>query len=313
MEFSDSKIRGKKEEPSYNPFQHRAVRNRRTSEEDDPDPMVQQQLARLFFFMRKNRDLQNARILDWGCGSGFNCGWLKSNSLAGKITGIDISPATIDLARQMFPNCEFLVADACSENLNIERERWTHIISCEVLEHVPDMPSFLANIKRHLSPDGTAFITTPNRLVFSLGHEPSPLNEEHVKELNFDEFLGLLKAHFKQVEVYGQSFTDSRLLDEWKVDVRSKIQQLREGTRWQRGPSMQQKLRNVKIIDYLYGIRALKSMWRYFRWELVGRIHTKYQQLNMRYTYRDFEFSTQNLADAVWFCAIVSNKRENKL
>jgi ubiquinone/menaquinone biosynthesis C-methylase UbiE len=313
MDFSNSKIHGKKEDSSYNPFQHRAVRNQRTSEENDPDPMVQQQLARLFFFMRKNQGLQNARILDWGCGSGFNCGWLKSNSSAEKITGIDISPATIDLARQMFPNCEFLVADACSQSLNIECERWTHIISCEVLEHVPDMPSFLANIKRHLSPNGTAFITTPHRLVFSLGHEPSPVNQEHVKELDLEEFRALLRVHFRHIEVYGQSFTDSRLLEEWKTDVRSKIQQLKNGTRWQRGLSIQQKLRKFKVVDYLYGIPALKSMWRYFRWELVGRIQTKYQQLNMPYTYGDFEFSTQNLSDAIWFCAIVSNKDEIQL
>jgi 2-polyprenyl-3-methyl-5-hydroxy-6-metoxy-1,4-benzoquinol methylase len=45
-----------------------------------------------------------------------------------------------------------------------------------VLEHVPDMPAFLPNLRRHLAAGGAAFVTTPNRPVFSLGHEPSPVN-----------------------------------------------------------------------------------------------------------------------------------------
>jgi hypothetical protein len=55
-------------------YRFRAVPSGRVPLEDDPEPMVQQQLARLYFFEREVGAL-GRRVLDWGCGTGFNCAW----------------------------------------------------------------------------------------------------------------------------------------------------------------------------------------------------------------------------------------------
>ncbi len=114
--------------------------------------------------------------------------------------------------------------------LDLGPGHWDRILSCEVLEHVPDMPAFLANLRRHLDENGLAFVSTPNRLVFSLGREPSPVNKEHIKELALDEFRAVLRPHFAHVEIYGQRFKDAALLAAWKTDVRHEDRVVRSGS-----------------------------------------------------------------------------------
>ena len=164
-------------------FSFRAVRSLDTTLENDPDPMVQQQYARLRFF-QSVASAEGTRVLDWGCGSGFNCQWLRESAGAREILGFDLCDDAVSLARRSFPELRFEVGDACDPALDLNAGCWDRILSCEVLEHVPDMEGFLANLRRHLAPGGIAFVSTPNRLVFSLGHEPSPVNKEHIKELD---------------------------------------------------------------------------------------------------------------------------------
>jgi SAM-dependent methyltransferase len=289
-------------EPSA--YRFRAVRSSGVAIDYDPEPMVQQQLARLKFFFEKVGSRRCA-VLDWGCGSGFNCAWLKSEGQAREVVGFDLSQDAIELARQSFSGAEFLVADACDRALAIRPGHWDRIISCEVLEHVPDMDTFTANLRRHLSSDGVAFVSTPNRLVFSLGHQPSPMNHEHIKELTRDEFSDLLSAHFSRVEIYGQNFKTSALLDAWRDDVRRKIHQLETGTRWTRRLTWRQRQRNCRLIDRLCQVPLLRTAWKSADENLVRRVRIRIEMARMLYGHRDFEFVAKNLSESVWFCAIV--------
>ena len=88
---------------------------------------------------------------------------------------------------------------------------------------------FLVNLRRHLAEDGIAFLSTPNRRIFSLDHVPSPMNQEHVRELAYEELIALLNPHFSRVEVYGQRFVDRELLEAWKEDVRRKDRAVQAG------------------------------------------------------------------------------------
>src|SRR4051812_10910520 len=168
-------------------FHSRAVCTPGVPIDDDPEPMVHQQFARLRFF-EQVLGAAGLRALDWGCGSGYNCRWLADEGKAESVLGFDLSADAVGLARQTYPGIDFEAADACSPPLSLRPGEWDRILSCEVLEHVPDMPTFLSNLRRPLAPGGAAFVTTPNRLEFSLGHEPSPVNREHVKELALEEF-----------------------------------------------------------------------------------------------------------------------------
>lgn len=266
--------------------------------------MVQQQFARLHFF-QKVVGADGCRVLDWGCGSGFNCQWLRDSAGARDILGFDMSEAAVALAQRSFPGLPFAIADACDPALDLRVGCWDRIISCEVLEHVPDMEGFLANLRRHLAPGGVAFVSTPNRMVFSLGHEPSPINKEHIKELDHDEFAGMMRRHFGSVEIYGQRFKDVGKLKAWEEDVRGKIRQLQDGTRWAVRKSLRSKMRAFRLVNWAYGVPALRYLWQAIRWRLLGRLSAMVAPTRVPYRWDDFEFVTGECPDAVWYCAVL--------
>jgi SAM-dependent methyltransferase len=264
--------------------------------------MVQQQFARLRFFQRV-ADPAGCRVLDWGCGSGFNCHWLHQRGGAREVLGFDVSEAAVALACRSFPGLHLVAADACDPALDLGAGTWDRILSCEVLEHVPDMETFLANVRRHLAPSGVAFVSTPNRLVFSLGHEPSPVNKEHIKELDRAEFDALVRRHFESVEIYGQRFKDVCLTRAWEDDVRGKIRRLKDGTRWTTRPPLRARLRQNRLVSWAYAMAPLRAVWRTLRWELPSRVRAMLAP--PPYHWDDFEFVADDCQDAVWFCAVL--------
>lgn len=285
-------------------YRFRAVPSGRVPLEDDPEPMVQQQLARLHFFEREVGVL-GRRVLDWGCGSGFNCAWLRYEAGAAEVAGFDLSADAIALAQRAHPAIVFTVADACAPDLHLRPGRWDRILSCEVLEHVPDMPAFLANLRRHLAADGLAFVTTPNRLVFSLGHEPSPVNKEHIKELTLEELHGVLAPHFSSWVIYGQRFKDAALRSAWEADVRHKIDLCRRGRRWSEKATLRQRLRSLPLLRWAYDVPLFRAAWRGLRWKLAPRLRQQFCPPRSPYRWNDFEFVSGDLSDALWFCAIL--------
>jgi SAM-dependent methyltransferase len=285
-------------------YRSRAIPTRGRSLEDDPEPMVQQQLARLFFF-EQVVGTRGARVLDWGCGTGFNCAWLHRHGGAREVFGFDLCRGTVQLARTAHPELRFAVADACDPTLDLRSGRWDRILSCEVLEHVPDMDAFLANLRRHLAPGGVAFVTTPNRPVFSLDHEPSPVNREHIKELDRTEFHALLHRHFPSAEVFGQRFARPELLESWQADVRAKIERCRAGTRWAERPALTARLRRLPLIDWAYRLAPLRWAWQTLRWGVVDRLARWLRPPRSPYRWSDFEFVTDDLSDSLWLCAVL--------
>jgi SAM-dependent methyltransferase len=247
-------------------FHSRAVCSAGVALENDPEPMVQQQFARLRFF-EQHVGARGLRVLDYGCGTGFNCGWLCRQAGAGDVLGFDLSAGAVELARRACPDVPFRVADGCDPGLDLGRGTWDRVLSCEVLEHVPDMPAFLANVRAHLKSDGVAFVTTPNRPVFSLGHEPSPVNREHIKELTHGEFLDLLRPRFSSVEIHGQRFRDPALLAAWQQDVRQKIRLCEAGTRWQTRPTLRAQMRRWRMASWAYEVPLLRAAWKAVRWD----------------------------------------------
>jgi SAM-dependent methyltransferase len=74
----------------------------------------QQTQIRRFEILCKNvpRSLSESSILDFGCGTGAFCEYLKSShSFTGRYTGIDISPKAIEIAKSIYTNGNFLNLD----------------------------------------------------------------------------------------------------------------------------------------------------------------------------------------------------------
>ena len=117
--------------------------------------MVREQLA------RDPRLLQDASVLEIGCGGGGFSRWLASAG-ARRVIGADFAPAAIEKARQepVPPNLEFEVQDI--ESMPYSSDRFDLVVSCETIEHVPHPSVAVRELARVTAPGGTVVLTCPN-------------------------------------------------------------------------------------------------------------------------------------------------------
>lgn len=121
--------------------------------------------------------LEGLRILDIGCGGGLLAEPLAR--MGGEVTGIDLAPSSIELARNHAAetglSIDYRIASA--EDLVAGGERFDLVCAMEVVEHVPDQMRFLkaaASLVKPAtseSPAGALVMATLNRTVssFALG------------------------------------------------------------------------------------------------------------------------------------------------
>lgn len=108
-------------------------------------------------------DLGQVRLLDVGCGGGVLAE--EFARLGCKVTGIDVSAESLDVAR----------AHARSENLSIDYQvgsatelpfdggSFEVVSCCDLLEHVPRWERVIAEVERVLTPGGLFLFDTINR------------------------------------------------------------------------------------------------------------------------------------------------------
>ncbi|HEV8292542.1 MAG TPA: class I SAM-dependent methyltransferase [Tepidisphaeraceae bacterium] len=103
------------------------------------------------------------RVLEVGCGDGWNCGQLVKAGL--EVTGIDWSANGIDHARRLVPQGSFFCGDLIDSDFKAQfPEPFDAVILVEVLEHIPPEECALAlrNITASLKPGGSFVLTTPS-------------------------------------------------------------------------------------------------------------------------------------------------------
>ena len=101
-------------------------------------------------------DVKNKSVLDAGCGTGYFCQWAHERNAAA-ITGIDFSPAMIELAKKNCPSAIFQCVDISSEPLM--KEEFDIVIFALVLGHIQNIKPALGNLTAALKPGGTFVIT----------------------------------------------------------------------------------------------------------------------------------------------------------
>jgi len=84
------------------------------------------------------------QVLEVGCGAGDLAGRLFGPAV--EYTGIDLSPAEVDLARERYPGREFLVGSAYG--LPFPDRTFDLVVVCEVLEHLDCPDAGLAEAAR---------------------------------------------------------------------------------------------------------------------------------------------------------------------
>jgi len=107
------------------------------------------------------------RTLEVGCGDGFFSGHLAK--LGCEVTGIDLSPTAIALARRRYPDASFTTHDL-TQPLPFEDATADLVWCSEVLEHLFSPLGTVLEIQRVLKPGGILLATVPyHGLVKNLG------------------------------------------------------------------------------------------------------------------------------------------------
>lgn len=131
-----------------------------------------QQVAKHF-----DRDLNSAlpfaglRILDVGCGGGLVCEPLAR--LGAEVTGVDATPANIPVAQihaeQMGLDIDYRVATVA--DLVEAGDRFDAVLALEIIEHVNDPATFVADVVGARADGGVVFMSTFNKTLrsFALG------------------------------------------------------------------------------------------------------------------------------------------------
>lgn len=142
-------------------------------------------------------------VLEVGCGDAAILGRLAK---AGKrVTGVDSDETALTLARQMFAqhglSGEFYPDLSC-----VKETRFDAVILAEVIEHLEDAESLIAEICRFLPAQGRLILTTPIRLL------ERSLDPHHVHEFWPSEVHTLLGRYFENVQF-------GRMHPAWLVDL----------------------------------------------------------------------------------------------
>lgn len=140
-------------------------------------------------------------VLDIACGTGFGAKMLVQQGAA-TVVGIDYSEEALKLTKAC-GTADIDVVRADGTKLPFDDGSIDAVTSFETVEHIPDHKTFVKEIRRVLSPDGIAIMSTPNAL-YTQPVNGVPANPFHIYEFTPGEFQELLEDHFSSVRMYGQ-------------------------------------------------------------------------------------------------------------
>lgn len=111
--------------------------------------------------INKTTPSSKSRILDIGSGTGHHVSSLSSKGL--DVLGIDISPAMVAKAKELYPTNNFQVADALDGNL-FQNGTFTHILSMYfTIYYFKDKSQFFTNCFNWLMPGGYLIVHLVDR------------------------------------------------------------------------------------------------------------------------------------------------------
>lgn len=111
--------------------------------------------------------LHGIRMLDVGCGGGILSE--SMGRLGAQVHGIDVVDKNIAVARHHARNSSFQVRYDTMTASDLAKQRATYdvVLNMEVVEHVPDAPSFIGDCARLVRPGGVMALATINRTFLS--------------------------------------------------------------------------------------------------------------------------------------------------
>jgi SAM-dependent methyltransferase len=185
-----------------------------TSEDLVSDNPIHQRLLKPYIWVE---DKIGAHVAEIGCGDGRGVEMLAPKTK--RYLALDKNTAEIKKRVGQMPHLDMVEANI--PPLPLPDNSFNTVISFQVIEHILDDTLFLEEIYRILKPGGTAYFTTPNRLL-SLSRNPW-----HIREYTADELLNLGKAVFDEAEMKG--ITGNEKVMQYYADNKASVEKI---TRW---------------------------------------------------------------------------------
>lgn len=146
------------------------------------------------------------RVLGVACGVGYGTHYLAE--AAHFVVGADIDTSAIHYAIHRYgeaANLAFMQTDA--GKLPFATSGFDVVCSFETIEHLPDVESYLKEVRRVLAPGGIFLLSTPA----ARRTTHSPANPHHLQEWTSADFRSLLAEYFPSVTMYSQFRRMTRL------------------------------------------------------------------------------------------------------
>lgn len=134
------------------------------------------------------------RILEVGCGTG----WLSADLAGfGQVTGVDLSPVAIEIARQRGSGAQFVCGNVAEIPL---KSGFDYVVSADTISHVADQPGFVRKIGELLQPGGTFLLMTQNDFILGRSRCVAPPGPGHIRHWpTIAELRPMLSAQFSIV------------------------------------------------------------------------------------------------------------------
>lgn len=111
----------------------------------------------IFSLLKKYGISKDAKIFDFGCGSGYTAGFLQD--LGFGVSGADVSSEAVEFGRSR--GIKNLSVASESGEIKYQESAFDCILALDVLEHIKNDSIAIKSIEKSLKPGGVAFITVP--------------------------------------------------------------------------------------------------------------------------------------------------------
>ena len=104
------------------------------------------------------------RVLDMACGTGVITRMAKEQVGSGSVTGLDLTPGMLEVARSIIPDMEITWQEGNAESLPFPDASFDVVFCGLSLQLIPNKVTALREMKRVLVPSGRVLLSTPGRV-----------------------------------------------------------------------------------------------------------------------------------------------------